>query len=239
MDSTLETSSLEAVIFDLDGTLADTILDLGAAVNSVLERHGLPLHPSADYRRMVGRGFSLLMQQALPGHLVSDPERFSELAAEAAREYSLHALDTTKPFPGIAELLDRLAASRILMAVLSNKPDAMTKSMVSALFPGIPFIEVSGDREGIPRKPDPAAARAIAQKSGIPARRWAFVGDSGVDMATGKAAGMLPVGVAWGYRNREELHSEGAAALIESPDELPAMLEILGRLARSPSGGEL
>lgn len=238
MDSTLVSSSLDAVIFDLDGTLADTIADLGAAVNSVLERHGLPPHPAADYRRMVGRGFSLLMQQALPMHLASDPQAFSALSGEAAREYSLHALDTTKPFPGIAEILDGLAASRIVMAVLSNKPDAMTKSMVSALFPGIPFIEVAGDREGIPRKPDPAAARAIAQKSGIPSGRWAFVGDSGVDMATGKAAGMLPVGVAWGYRNREELHSEGAAAIIDSPGELPAVLESLGRLS-SRGPGEL
>ncbi len=217
-------SFIQAVIFDLDGTLADTIVDLGASVNSVLERHTLPLHPIADYREMVGRGFSQLMKQALPADIVKEETRFSTLASEAAQEYSLHALDTTEPFAGIPELLDQLATSGFSVAVLSNKPDAMTRSMVSALFPAIPFIEVAGDRTGVPRKPDPAAALAIAARSGIPVSRWAFVGDSGVDMATGRAAGMLPVGVRWGYRNESELLAHGAAALISSPGELPAAL---------------
>ena len=211
-------------MFDLDGTLADTIVDLGDSVNRVLERHTLPLHPISDYRQMVGRGFSQLMKQALPADIVKDDERFSILAREAAREYSLHALDTTKPFAGIPELLEMLASSSVTMAVLSNKPDEMTRSMVSALFPGIPFIEVAGDRAGIPRKPDPTAALSIAARSGIPASLWAFVGDSGVDMATGSAAGMIPVGARWGYRSESELLADGAAALIASPDELLATL---------------
>ena len=212
--------SIQAAIFDLDGTLADTIGDLGRSVNSVLFAHGFPEHSLSTLKNMVGNGFSALMRRALPQETVGNEALFRSLLDEAASAYSLMALDTTKPYTGIVGLLDSLRERKIACAVLSNKPDAMTKAMVSALFPDIPFIAVMGDRPGAPRKPDPSSALAIAALSGIPPSGWAFVGDSGVDMHTGKASGMLPLGVSWGFRGIEELLENGAAGILDTPCDL-------------------
>jgi len=215
---------IQAVIFDLDGTLADTIGDIGAAVNSLLAERGYPIHGIAVYKRMVGNGFANLMRRALPENVVADEPLFSALAREASARYAARALETTKPFDGIPGLLEALTDRGLRCAVLSNKPDAMTKSMVAALFPSTTFVAVLGDRPNVPRKPDPAEALAIAASSGIPAERWAFVGDSGVDMATGAAAGMLPLGASWGYRSIDELLANGAAGILHAP------LDLLSRL---------
>lgn len=213
-------TSIQAAIFDLDGTLADTIGDLGRAVNSVLSAHGFPEHSIPTLKNMVGNGFTTLMRRALPQETAGNEALFHRLLEEAASAYSLMALDTTKPYPGIVELLDSLRERKIPCAVLSNKPDAMTKAMVSALFPDISFIAVIGDRPGMPRKPDPSSALAIAAHSGILPSRWAFVGDSGVDMRTGQASGMLPLGASWGFRAIEELLENGAAGILETPGDL-------------------
>lgn len=213
-------TSIQAVIFDLDGTLADTIGDLGRAVNSVLSAHGFPEHSIPTLKNMVGNGFSALMRRALPQETVGNEALFLSLLDEAAFAYSRMALDTTKPYPGIVELLASLRERKITCAVLSNKPDAMTKAMVSALFPDIPFIAVTGDRPGQPRKPDSSGALAIAARSEIPPSKWAFVGDSGVDMRTGKAGGMLPLGASWGFRGIEELLENGAAGILVKPSDL-------------------
>lgn len=213
-------SSPQAVIFDLDGTLADTLGDLGGAVNAVLAAHGFPEHPLSDLRSMVGRGFAAMMRQALPLEASQNEGLFEVLLAEAIELYSRRALDTSRPYPGIPELLSALRHKNILLAVLSNKPDAIAKAMVAGLFPDTAFIAAWGNREGMPRKPDPAAALAIAELSGLPPRSWAFVGDSGVDMKTGKAGGMLPLGASWGYRTVEELKENGAAGILASPADL-------------------
>lgn len=215
---------IQAVLFDLDGTLADTIGDIGAAVNSLLAERGYPIHGIAMYKRMVGNGFANLMRRALPGNVSGDESLFSALAREAAARYAERSLETTKPFQGIPGLLETLTERGLRCAVLSNKPDAITKSMVAALFPTIKFLAVLGDRPGVPRKPDPAEALAIAASSGIPAERWAFIGDSGVDMETGSAAGMIPLGASWGYRSVEELLANGAAGILDTP------MDFLGRL---------
>jgi phosphoglycolate phosphatase len=211
---------LQAIIFDLDGTLADTIGDIGSAVNSLLAERGYPTHDRAAYKRMVGNGFANLMRRALPEVIASDEPLFSELAREAAARYAARSIETTRPFAGIPETLETLAGRGVRFAVLSNKPDAMTKHMVAAFFPEIRFLAVLGDRPGIPRKPDPAEALAIVAKSGIPPERWAFVGDSDVDMRTGRAAGMTALGASWGYRSSGELLAGGASAILRTPSDL-------------------
>ena len=211
---------IQAVIFDLDGTLADTIGDIGAAVNSLLAERGYAQHDLDVYKLMVGNGFANLMRRALPDEVVSDPDLFSSLTREAAARYAAGALATTRPFQGVAELLEALSARGIPCAVLSNKPDPMTKTMIASLFPAVGFLAVLGDRPGVPRKPDPSEARAIAASSGIPVERWAFVGDSGVDMETGASAGMTPFGASWGYRSVDELLENGASAILRTPADL-------------------
>ncbi|HWR10500.1 MAG TPA: HAD family hydrolase [Rectinemataceae bacterium] len=213
-------SSIQAAIFDLDGTLADTIGDLGGAVNSVLKAHGFPQHSLPSLKKMVGNGFSMLMKRALPDEAVINETLFRSLSEEAASAYSRMALDTTKPYPGIVELLRMLCERKIVCAVLSNKPDPMTKTMISSLFPDMPFIAVIGDKPDAPRKPDPSGALAIAALSGIHPSGWAFVGDSGVDMRTGVAAGMLPLGASWGFRGTEELRENGAVGILGEPGDL-------------------
>jgi phosphoglycolate phosphatase len=216
----MKSASIAAVMFDLDGTLADTIYDLGGAVNSILKLHGFPEHSPSDYKRMVGNGFTMLIERALSPSALKNTVLVSTVSREAASAYAETALATTKPFPGIPELLSDLRARNIVLAVLSNKPDTLTKIMVGALFPDISFLEVLGESPDSPRKPDPTNALAISARSGIPAKDWAFVGDSGVDMETGRSSGMLPCGAAWGYRSVSELLDHGAEVLLEKPADL-------------------
>lgn len=211
---------LQAIIFDLDGTLADTIGDIGSAVNSLLAERGYPTHDIAAYKRMVGNGFANLMRRALPASVAADETLFTALAREAASRYAARSLETTRPFEGIPAMLETLARRGVRCAVLSNKPDDMTKNMVEALFPSTRFLAVLGDRPGVPRKPDPQEALAIAASSGIPAERWAFIGDSDVDMRTGRAAGMTALGASWGYRSVDELLAGGASAILKTPSDI-------------------
>lgn len=220
---------IKAVIFDLDGTLADTIDDMGNAVNAVLSAHGFPEHNVNMYKQMVGNGFAVLMRRALPPSIASpedgNEELFESLLAEAVSEYSRRSLETTKPFPGIEELLDVLSKKRLLCSVLSNKPDELTKHMVGALFPKISFLAVRGDRAHAPRKPDPSTALEIAKRAGVSPGEFAFIGDSGVDMKTGVASGMLPLGASWGYRSIAELEEGGAAGILFKPSDFFAYLD--------------
>ncbi len=214
----------QAVLFDLDGTLADTIEDLGGAFNTVLASRGYPTFPVDSYKAMVGNGFLALTKRALPPEAAVDENLVEAINAEAEELYSQHFLDLTQPFPGILELLEALSERKVLLAVLSNKPDRMVKTIVGSLFPSTRFFAADGNKPQMPYKPDPTAALSIVAQTGIPAPQWCFVGDSGVDMKTGRAAGMLPMGAAWGYRSREELMAGGAAALLESPLDLLAFL---------------
>ena len=212
--------SPRAVLFDLDGTLADTIEDLGGAFNRVLESHGYPVFPVERYKTMVGNGFLALTRRAIPPEAAADDTLVERINAEAEELYSEHFLDLTRPFPGIPELLTALSGRGILLAVLSNKPDRMVKRIVRSLFPDRDFFVTEGNKPSMPHKPDPTAALSIVAHSGIPSSEWCFVGDSGVDMKTGLAAGMLPLGAVWGYRSREEMTAGGAAALLEAPLDL-------------------
>jgi phosphoglycolate phosphatase len=215
-----------AILFDLDGTLLDTLEDIAQAANDVLSGLELPTHPAGAYRRFIGDGVATLFQRALPpdrltqGMVDRCVARFREAYG---RTWNIH----TRPFDGIPALLDDLVARGVELAVLSNKPDDFTRLFVDRYLACWPFRAVLGQREGVPRKPDPAGAIEIALRLGLPAERFLYVGDTAVDMETALRAGMCPVGVAWGFRPIEELRSAGAAAIIERPAGLLGLLEPL------------
>jgi phosphoglycolate phosphatase len=217
-----------AVIFDLDGTLLDSLADIAAAANRALAALGLPGHDTEAYRRMVGSGADVLMQRALP----DDQQTLLRSALERFREhYRSGMLDHTAPYEGVPQLLDRLSERGVPMAVLSNKPDAAAQQIVATLLGRWTWSAVAGHRADVPKKPDPVAATRMAEKLGVEPADCLFVGDSAVDMQTAVNAGMRPIGVLWGFRDRGELIEHGAAELLEQP------LELLDHLAEdTPTG---
>ncbi len=209
----------KAVVFDLDGTLADTITDLAGAVNRTLSRRGLPEHGFDDYKLMVGEGFRNLIARALPEELRQD-DYIESARAEAAADYAGRCLERTRPYAGVRELLSALAAKSVPLAVLSNKPDYLTKKCVSGLFPSVSFALVRGETPDFPRKPDPASVLDACARLGAAPAEVLYLGDSGVDMRTAKAAGMTALGALWGFRGEAELREAGADALLSSPLDL-------------------
>jgi phosphoglycolate phosphatase len=211
-----------AALFDLDGTLLDTLTDLADAANHALASVGRPTHPRDAYRTLVGQGVRQLFIDGLgPGHthLVDDA-----IAAHLAY-YEAHRFDTTRPYPGIGPLLEALTQRGVRLGVLSNKPDDATQDVIARYFPDTPWAWVRGHRAGTAPKPDPHAAIEATQALGIPPERWLYVGDTSVDMQTGRDAGMFTVGVTWGFRSVEELWASGAEALIHEPAELLKLLD--------------
>lgn len=211
--------SCQAAIFDLDGTLLDTLEDLGDCMNRVLERHGYPPHPVRAYRFFVGDGFESLVRRSLPESRRQEAE-IRSLDREARAEYAEHWADKTRPYDGIPELLEALSRRGIRLAILSNKPHDFTRRIAAHYFPDGLFEHVIGSREGRPRKPDPAAALEIADAWGLPPEQIQYLGDTDTDMQTGRRAGMFTVGVLWGFRPREELLEHGAQALVAAPAEI-------------------
>jgi phosphoglycolate phosphatase len=209
----------KAVIFDLDGTLADTIDDLAGAVNRMLARRKLAEHDREEYKLLVGKGFRNLVTLALPEGLRTDA--YIEAArAEASADYATTCLEETRPYPGVPELLGSLSSRGIPFAVLSNKPDELTKKVVRGLFPGLGFALVRGESPEFPRKPDPASALDACGKLGALPGETLYLGDSGVDMMTAKAAGFTALGALWGFRSEDELRANGADALLTRPLDL-------------------
>jgi phosphoglycolate phosphatase len=208
-----------AVLFDLDGTLLDTLADLGESMNEALAGLGFSLHPLASYRHFVGDGVVELARRALP-EAARDEATLTACVAAMRRIYAGRWARKTRAYPGIPELLDALTARRVPFCVLSNKPDDMTRVIVAELLSSWRFAAVAGAREGIPRKPDPHAALQLARTMGIPAERFVYVGDTDTDMRTACAAAMFAVGALWGFRDATELSEAGAAALISAPQEL-------------------
>jgi phosphoglycolate phosphatase len=216
----------DLVIFDLDGTLADTIEDIAASVNRALSQFKLPPHEVTIYKRMVGDGFRPLIERALPQEKLCDEALLEQVFECAVHEYAEHSLENTRPFPGMIETLETLSRKSVRLAVLSNKPDTMSIAIVKNLFGSIPFVAVWGNNPERPRKPNPSAALEICRiAEAVPAHSL-FVGDSGVDMETAKAAGMIAIGALYGYRSRKELEKAGADYCIASPLEL---LSLIGR----------
>jgi phosphoglycolate phosphatase len=215
----------EAVIFDLDGTLVDTLEDLADAMNRVLHREEAPVHGLATYKVLVGKGIRDLVGQALPSEKRSD-ETITRCYNSMIAEYGEHCLVKTRPYDGAVELVSRLRSAGARLAVLSNKSDELTRRIVASLFSAGSFDIVVGARPGQPLKPDPAVALQISARLGVAPGRTLFLGDSGIDMRTATAAGMIAVGAAWGFRTRDELVESGAGAVLEHPLELLDLLEL-------------
>ena len=215
----------KGVIFDLDGTLLDTLEDLGTSLNRVLRRKGYPTHSMETYRQFVGEGAGRLVTRALPEDQRGDGV-VKECLQAYKREYSNCWNVHTKPYEGIGELLDELTHRNIKMAVLSNKPHKYTVMCVSELLPNWRFDVVFGEQHHVPRKPNPAGALEIVSMLGCSPENFVFLGDTAIDIRTGLAAGMFAVGVLWGFRSKEELEESGAQALIQSPSELLAVMNM-------------
>jgi phosphoglycolate phosphatase len=209
----------KAVIFDLDGTLADTIEDLAGAMNRSLRERGLPEHDFGKYKLMVGDGFRSLVVRALPeASRIDGP--IQEIWTEAAAYYARRCLDMTRPYPGVPELLSALAGKGLALAVLSNKPDELTRQVTLGLFPDVPFGLVRGETAEFPRKPDPASALDACARLGAASSEALYLGDTAVDMRTARAAGIFALGASWGFRGEAELRAAGADAILASPLDL-------------------
>ena len=219
----MENTCYNAVIFDLDGTLVDSLDDLADAMNSVLESLGFPTHPRAPYRRFVGDGVVMLVRRAVPAD-IEDEGVIAEYVGMMREEYARRWLNKTRPYPGVLELLSALRHHGLKTAVLSNKPDPATRTIVSKLFADHPFDHVQGALPDTPLKPDPSSALEIATTLKLAPQRIVYVGDTNIDMRTGRGAGMFTVGVTWGFRDEDELRDSGAQRIIYHPLELIEVL---------------
>jgi len=215
-------SPILAVIFDLDGTLLDTIEDIAEASNRVYGSRGLAPFSIDEMKKLVGEGAEELVRKAFAARGRSAPTagEMTAIIKDYRREYECCWRAHSRPYPGIPELLDGLACRAIKTAVLSNKAQIFTAVMTEALLPAHSFDIIRGALPGVPLKPDPAAALAIAAELGVPPSACAFVGDTSIDMRTARAAGMFAVGALWGFRTAEELVESGADVLIATPTEL-------------------
>lgn len=211
------------VIFDLDGTLLNTIADLAAATNQALQHYGYPTHEVEAYRFFVGNGINKLFERALP-ETERTEENILKIRSQFIPYYDTHNADLSRPYPGIPELLMTLQQKGIKIAVASNKYQAATRKLIAHYFPEINFVEVLGQREGIPAKPDPSIVNEIRIKAGVDEKEILYAGDSNVDMQTAHNAGVTAVGVAWGFRPRTELEALHPAYIIEKAEELLSLL---------------
>ncbi|MGL4852819.1 MAG: HAD family hydrolase [Phocaeicola sp.] len=207
------------IIFDLDGTLLNTIGDLAAAVNHALTHYGYPTHSEEAYRFFVGNGIAKLLERALPADK-KNAEEVDQLMSQFLPYYTAHSADFTAPYPGTVELLKELQAKGYKLAVASNKHQAGTSELVAHYFAGITFCSVLGQREGVATKPHPTIVHESVAAAGVTIEEALYVGDSNVDMETAQNAGVEAVGVAWGFRPRAELEAYKPLAVIDSAEEL-------------------
>ena len=212
-----------AVIFDLDGTLINSLDDLADCANSVLAEKGFAPHPADAYRFFVGEGMETLIRRAAPAG--TDDETLCRLVGRMRECYGRGWAKKTRPYEGVEAMLQALAALPLRLAVLSNKPDDLTKATVSHFFPDVAFAGVLGSPPGGRAKPDPALALGLAAAFAVKPERVLFVGDSRTDMITASAAGMFPAGALWGFRPAGELLAHGAKALLETPERVPGLAE--------------
>jgi phosphoglycolate phosphatase len=216
---------IRAVIFDLDGTLVDSLADIAESVNTVLAERGFATHPLSSYRSFVGDGMVMLARRVLPEHLRSDDETVAAFVRRLKEVYGGRSDRLTAPYDGIADLLDALVEEGIAMAVLSNKPHELTVGLVGRLLGAWTFAPVFGERPAVPRKPDPSAALEIAGKLGLAPKDILYVGDTPTDLATARAAGMPAIAAAWGFRSEAELREAGATRVAHHPSDVLAHLD--------------
>lgn len=216
--------TFRAVLFDLDGTLLDTLDDLADSANLALRQLGLPVHPVEAYKRFVGGGIENLVRQAVPAHR-HDPGTLAECLKLTREQYLARWAVKTRPYDGVPQLLDELTRRGIPMAVFSNKPDDLTQLCVGRLLADWRFEIVLGSRPSLPKKPDATGALSIARHLRVEPAEVAYLGDTDTDMETAVAAGMFAVGALWGFRDAEELLANGARVLLEKPCEFLPFLD--------------
>ncbi len=207
----------KAVLFDMDGTLLDTLADMAAAVNHILSVHGYPLRTVEEVRAFVGNGARKLMERALPPDVTGDA--FEALLEEYRQWYEAHACVRTAPYPGVPAVLAALHRAGVRCAVVSNKPDGATRELAARFFPGLPAF---GQQDGIPAKPAPNMVYHALAELGVEASAAAYVGDSEVDVALARNAKLPLIAVSWGFRGREALEEAGAALVV---DDAATLLE--------------
>ena len=212
-----------AVIFDLDGTLLNTLEDIADSANVVLSRYGFPQHGLEAYKYFVGDGIGKLVFRAIPEEKRSQ-EFLAQCVEEMREEYSKRWANKTHPYQGIPELLDALTARGIKMSILSNKPDDFTKETAAKFLSQWRFEVIQGEGASAPKKPDPAGALRIVEAFQVSSEEILFLGDTEVDVKTALSAGMRPVGVLWGFRTAAELKAAGAEVLIEKADDLLSLI---------------
>lgn len=212
------------VIFDLDGTLLNTIADLGNACNHALKTKGHPVHTPEEYKLLVGGGITKLIEKALPEDF-RNQEYILQVREIFLNYYCSHIDVYTQPYDGISSLLHKLNERGILIGVASNKFDDGTQALVRHFFSDIEFVQVCGNSDRYPLKPNPDLLHAFTSLIKVPPSKIIMVGDSGVDMAFAKACGIESVGVTWGFRSRQELEEAGATHIVESVEELEKLLQ--------------
>jgi len=215
----------EAVLFDLDGTLIDTVDDIGDSANRVLSNRGFPIHPISAYRQFVGEGIRVLFTRALPQEKQNE-NLINTCLKEFVEDYRRNYDVKSKLYDGIPDMLNALNVRGLKLAILSNKPDPLTKDCVTSLLSNWDFDIVFGQRDSVPRKPNPQAAFEIAEKLTISPSNFIYLGDTAIDMKTAVSAGMFPVGVAWGFRPVKELKGNGARVIIDKPIQLLDLIKV-------------
>ena len=214
---------VKLVIFDLDGTLLNSLDDLAASTNYALQKHGYPTHELIKYREFVGNGINKLLERALPEGTRTE-ENILKIREDFMAYYAVHKADYTAPYPGITDLLEALKKRTIFLAVASNKYHSATIALIPHYFGKDTFDFVYGQREGISVKPDPTIVFDILKEAGIKREDTLYVGDSGVDMQTALNSGIVSVGVTWGFRSAEELKENGAIHIVDHPSEILKLL---------------
>ena len=209
-----------AAIFDMDGTLVDTLEDLADSVNEMLDHYDFPQRTIDEVRKFVGNGAKKLIERALPAEKSADENFVLEALKYYDGCYSRHVLNKTKPYDGIMEFLTELNARKIPLGICTNKQNFAAQIIAEKILSPIKFSKVIGDELGKPRKPDPTRALEIAKSFGVQPAEVAYFGDTAVDMNTAKNAGFLPVGVTWGFRPISELQASGAKIIVNHPKEI-------------------
>ncbi|MDR2068580.1 MAG: HAD-IA family hydrolase [Spirochaetaceae bacterium] len=215
----------KCLIFDLDGTLVDTLQDIALAMNRALVLRGYPPVPPGEYAALIGWGIRHLAFRVLPAG-ARDEKNAEALAADAVRFYAERPVTHSRPYPGIPAMVAELKKRRIKTAVLTNKPDPVTALVVKGLFPPGSFDVIRGEKPGVPRKPDPASTWEILTELDRTPRETIFMGDSEIDVETARAADCHALGVSWGFRDRAVLEAAGAGRIIDTPGELLPLMDI-------------
>ena len=213
----------QLIIFDLDGTLLNTIGDLAVGCDHMLSLRGLPTHSYEEYCTFVGNGIMRLVERALPEELRT--EEYVKAARRDFVEFYIDNIDNhTVPYEGMVDLVERLQSAGAKLAVASNKFQAGTEKLIRKFFPTIEWVEICGNHEGVPLKPDTALVDMIIEKAGVERKNCTMVGDSAVDIQTARNAAIRSVGVSWGFRSREELEQAGADHIADTVEELTTLL---------------